>query len=102
MMSHAWMAIAEYRWLCGGISGRDVMHNPVIAADGHTYERRAIRRWMCERMCSPLTNEPLESNMLRPDNDKRNKIQQELNKLRTEADDTTGIKTSAEDTHEED
>ena len=39
----------------------DVMRDPVSAADGHTYERKAIARWLETRRTSPKTNEPLES-----------------------------------------
>ncbi|KAH8054362.1 hypothetical protein JL721_10484 [Aureococcus anophagefferens] len=42
--------------------GRDnfeLMEDPVIAADGHTYERRAIAAWFERRRTSPITNEAL-------------------------------------------
>merc|ERR1712000_722477 len=32
------------------------MENRVVAADGHTYERRAIARWLVTRDTSPVTN----------------------------------------------
>lgn len=37
----------------------DVMNNPVVAADGYTYERSAIERWVAAKLCSPMTNEPM-------------------------------------------
>ena len=38
------------------------MSDPVIAADGHTYERSAIERWLRQgKLVSPLTNFPLKS-----------------------------------------
>lgn len=43
-----------------------VMRDPVIAADGHTYERSAIERWLLEHDTSPLTNEQLAYKWLRP------------------------------------
>jgi ABC-type phosphate transport system substrate-binding protein len=43
-----------------------VFHNPVICADGHTYERQAIERWLEVRATSPTTNLPLESRSLAP------------------------------------
>jgi len=42
----------------------DVMRDPVSTADGHTYEREAIARWLENRRTSPKTNEPLESVVL--------------------------------------
>jgi len=40
------------------------MRDPVSTADGHTYEREAIARWLENRRTSPKTNEPLESVVL--------------------------------------
>ncbi len=34
---------------------KEPMREPVVAADGHTYERRAILRWLETSDCSPLT-----------------------------------------------
>ena len=42
-------------------------HDPVIAADGHIYERSAIVRWVNEHSTSPLTRQPLNVNELQPD-----------------------------------
>ena len=36
----------------------DVMHDPVSAADGHTYERSAIERWIRTSGVSPSTGAP--------------------------------------------
>ena len=38
-----------------------LMDDPVFAADGHTYNRTDIERWLKQHDTSPLTNEPLES-----------------------------------------
>lgn len=35
---------------------REVMSDPVVAADGHTYERMNIDRWLRNRDTSPMTN----------------------------------------------
>ena len=43
---------------------QDVMKEPVILADGHSYERAAIVDWLCRSNRSPLTNEVLSSNAL--------------------------------------
>eukprot|EP00936_MAST-01D_sp_MAST-1D-sp1_P002132 g2132.t1 len=45
---------------------QEIMVDPVTAADGGTYERNAIMRWMSVRCSSPLTNLWLSSKDLRP------------------------------------
>lgn len=35
------------------------MVEPVVAADGHTYEKRQLQRWLIEKCTSPMTNEPM-------------------------------------------
>lgn len=35
------------------------MQEPVLAADGHTYERQAIEKWMTAHNTSPMTGAPL-------------------------------------------
>lgn len=45
---------------------RDVMEDPVVAADGHTYERAAIEQWIRRSPRSPMTNEQLGSAALIP------------------------------------
>jgi TPR repeat protein len=42
------------------------MVNPVIAADGHTYERQEITQWLASNNTSPKTNLPLEHKALIP------------------------------------
>ena len=37
----------------------ELMQDPVIASDGHTYERSAIAAWFERRRTSPITNEDL-------------------------------------------
>ncbi|KAF3796283.1 U-box domain-containing protein 35 [Nymphaea thermarum] len=48
------------------LSLRDVMQNPCVAADGYTYERRAIEKWLSMNDKSPLTNLPLPNKFLIP------------------------------------
>lgn len=43
-----------------------VMKHPVLAADGFTYERAAIKKWLKTSKNSPVTNAPLDSCILRP------------------------------------
>jgi hypothetical protein len=40
------------------------MIDPVMCADGHTYERKAIEDWLQNHDTSPTTNEPLVSKHL--------------------------------------
>ena len=35
------------------------MRDPVIAADGHTYDRQALQGWLLSHNTSPITNQPL-------------------------------------------
>ncbi|GAB5362682.1 hypothetical protein AAMO2058_000818700 [Amorphochlora amoebiformis] len=43
-----------------------VMQDPVVCADGHTYERNAIQHWLKKNNRSPTTNLPLTSTNLIP------------------------------------
>ncbi|CAH8385973.1 unnamed protein product [Eruca vesicaria subsp. sativa] len=45
---------------------KDVMHEPCVAADGYTYDRRAIEEWMADHRTSPVTNLPLQNINLLP------------------------------------
>ena len=44
----------------------EVMSDPVMAADGHAYERTAIERWLATKSTSPLTGGELEHSILVP------------------------------------
>jgi hypothetical protein len=35
---------------------QEPMTDPVVAADGHTYERAAIKAWLSSHNTSPMTN----------------------------------------------
>ena len=35
------------------------MVEPVVATDGHTYEKRQLQRWLATKCTSPMTNEPM-------------------------------------------
>ena len=43
-----------------------VMQDPVIAADGHTYERQAMQRWLQGHTASPVTGQQLNHLRLVP------------------------------------
>ena len=45
---------------------QEIMTDPVLAADGHTYEREMIAEWLRIRRTSPLTNEQMPSTILMP------------------------------------
>ena len=42
----------------------EIMVNPVVAEDGHTYEREALARWLSEKNSSPLTGQPMGTRMV--------------------------------------
>ena len=39
---------------------QELMFDPVIAADGHTYDRSAIQRWLTNHDTSPKTGKKLD------------------------------------------
>lgn len=45
---------------------QDVMNDPCVAADGYTYDRKAIDIWLQSNDTSPMTNLPLTSKNLIP------------------------------------
>lgn len=52
------------------------MTDPVVAADGYTYERSAIELWLGKRRTSPLTNLPLPSGSLTPNHALRSAVRE--------------------------
>lgn len=42
------------------------MMEPVVAADGHTYEKEAIEQWLVEHDASPVTGQVLMHKALTP------------------------------------
>ena len=63
---------------------QDLMNDPVIVADGHTYERTAIERWLQTNTMSPKSGTELECKMLFPNHSMRGQIRewQEAQRLR--------------------
>ena len=55
-----------------------LMTDPVIAADGHTYERAAMQKWLKEHNTSPVTGVALLHPKLVPNVIIRGVIQQQL------------------------
>ena len=53
---------------------QDVMEDPVVCADGHSYERAAITQWLLARDTSPCTNALLLHKNVVPNHALRNLI----------------------------
>ena len=49
---------------CKVLFRSDIMRDPVICTDGHTYERAAAAEWLKRKAVSPLTNQPLAQPVL--------------------------------------
>ncbi|XP_058084702.1 U-box domain-containing protein 35-like isoform X2 [Magnolia sinica] len=58
------MSIPPSHFICPIL--QDVMDDPCVAADGYTYERRAIDLWLSMNDKSPMTNSPLPHKYLVP------------------------------------
>jgi len=58
----------------------EIMVDPVFAADGHTYERAEMERWLNSKSTSPLTNEVLPHKMLVPNHNLRSQIKEYVEK----------------------
>ena len=75
------------RHLCS-ITG-EIMMDPAITADGHSYEREAIEKWLSTHDTSPKTGKTLEHKKLVPNWDKKSDIDEFLTEnpaLKTSAD----------------
>ncbi|CAF2873956.1 unnamed protein product [Rotaria sp. Silwood2] len=44
----------------------ELFHDPVLAPDGHTYEKQAIEQWIRRHGTSPMTKQPLSIEQLYP------------------------------------
>ena len=52
------------------------MTDPVMASDGHTYERAAIEKWFDRKLTSPKTGADLETRVVFPNHLLRNQIRE--------------------------
>ena len=52
----------------------DAMVDPVIAWDGHTYERVSVARWLAKHSTSPMTGAPMPDFTLRPNHSMRSQM----------------------------
>jgi hypothetical protein len=55
---------------------QEVMEDPYVAADGHTYEHRAIKTWLKKHKVSPVTNQRLPHLSIIPNHSLHAAIQQ--------------------------
>mmetsp|Transcript_29245 Transcript_29245/g.34443 ORF Transcript_29245/g.34443 Transcript_29245/m.34443 type:complete len:1163 (+) Transcript_29245:81-3569(+) len=60
---------------------RQVMHDPVVLSDGHSYERRHIERWLTCKKTSPVTGTELPSITMFPNHSLRNSIEEYFKKI---------------------
>jgi hypothetical protein len=69
-VTHVWFAeeLKDMAFQCV------LMDDPVVAADGHTYNREDIENWFKEHSTSPHTNEEFEDKILRPNISMRRQI----------------------------
>jgi hypothetical protein len=58
-----------------------VMHDPVVLEDGHTYERRHISKWLESKETSPVTGAHLPSKAMFPNHAMRNAITEYFQKI---------------------
>jgi hypothetical protein len=56
--------------------GREIMRDPVNCADGHSYERASIERWLATKSTSPRTGAQLPNKVLIPNHALRNSIEE--------------------------
>ena len=56
--------------------GREIMRDPVNCADGHSYERASIERWLATNNTSPRTGAQLPNKVLIPNHALRSSIEE--------------------------
>ena len=59
--------------------GCEIMRDPVTCADGHSYERANIERWLATNNTSPRTGAQLPNKALTPNHALRNAVEEWLN-----------------------
>ncbi len=58
---------------------RELLRDPWLASDGHSYERDAIEQWVLSKGTSPKTGQPLESKALFPNHNLRRLMKDLIN-----------------------
>ena len=59
---------------------QEVMTDPVVTVDGHSFERAAVEEWFRRRVSNPMTGLPLDSATLTPNHTLRGSIAELLNR----------------------
>ena len=75
---------------------QDIFQDPVVAADGYSYERRSITEWLARNDTSPITNDELTHKRLTPNRNLKSSIETWLELQHGEARAEKRRKTSAE------
>lgn len=60
----------------------ELMRDPVVASDGHTYEKAAIEKWLKHHQISPRNGEPMASLTI-PNMNMKKLIQDIIDEVRT-------------------
>ena len=63
-------------FICPIMQDGEPMQDPVIAADGHTYERSGIAKWLTNHTTSPVTRAVLRNQELTPNHLIKSQIEQ--------------------------
>ena len=63
-------------FICPIMQDGEPMQDPVMAADGHTYERSGIAEWLANNATSPVTNAVLRNQELTPNHQLKSQIEQ--------------------------
>ena len=63
-------------FICPIMQNDQCMSDPVVAADGHTYERSGIERWLQNHNTSPITREELKNQELLSNHQLKSQIAQ--------------------------
>jgi len=68
---------------------QEIMVDPVVAMDGHSYERTAIMQWLAKHKTSPKTNEELGTDTVVPNHNLRARIMDFIESFGDEANSTS-------------
>tara|TARA_Y100000589_G_C27057787_1_gene590053 strand:+ start:253 stop:507 length:255 start_codon:yes stop_codon:yes gene_type:complete len=54
-----WLENDDKLWAVCPLTNK-IMIDPVIASDGHSYEKKALEEWLSDKKTSPITDEELK------------------------------------------
>ena len=63
-------------FICPIMQDGEPMQDPVMAADGHTYEHSGIAEWLANHTTSPVTSAVLSNQGLTPNHQLKSQIEQ--------------------------